>query len=187
MQANNRSGITLSVAILIATALILLLMGREPICTCGTVKFWHGAVVSSENSQHISDWYTLSHLAHGVLFYGLAHLVLGRFALHWRLAAATLIEAAWEIVENTDMIINRYREATIALDYFGDSVLNSSSDIVAMWIGFWITSRLPVWASIAFLFALEGIALYAIRDGLALNILMLTYPLEAVRVWQAGG
>lgn len=186
MQTNYRTGIVLSVAILIVTALILLMMGREPICTCGTIEFWHGEVASAENSQHLSDWYTLSHLAHGVLFYGLAHLIMRRSSLGWRLAAATLVEAAWEIVENTDMVINRYREATIALDYFGDSVLNSSSDIVAMWLGFWITSRLPIWASIVFLLALEGIALYAIRDGLALNILMLLYPIDAIRIWQGG-
>lgn len=97
-----------------------------------------------------------------------------------------IIECAWEILENTDMIINRYRESTISLDYFGDSVINSSADILAMVVGFFLASRLPVWASVAIIIVFEATTTYLIRDGLTLNILMLVWPLEAVKTWQGG-
>jgi Protein of unknown function (DUF2585) len=174
-------------AIVLAAAATLFGMGRVPICRCGYVKAWHGVVVSSENSQHISDWYTFSHVIHGFAFYGLFWLAGRRWPDGARMAAAVALESTWEVFENTDLIINRYREATIALDYYGDSVLNSICDIGAMMIGYQLAARLPVWLTVALTIAMEVFVGYFIRDNLLLNILMLVYPIEAVRRWQSGG
>ena len=176
----------LTALIVVLAAAYLLWIGREPICTCGSIKVWHGVVLSSENSQHITDWYTPSHMIHGFLFFGILWLVARRLALGWRLAIATLIESAWEIVENSDAVIQRYRELPIGLDYFGDSVLNSVCDILAMMIGFFLASRLPVWATVTLVLTFEAFTIWMIRDGLALNVLMLTYPMDWVGSWQAG-
>lgn len=173
------------VGIILLTAAYLLWIGREPICKCGYVKFWHGEVVSAENSQHLSDWYTPSHIIHGFLFFAALWLVAPRLTMGWRLAIATLLECAWEIVENSDAVIERYRTVTISLDYYGDSVINTVFDVFAMILGFWLAARLPVWMTVALILLFEGATMWIIRDGLALNVLMLLWPLDWIAEWQA--
>lgn len=175
----------IALAMALATAAILLWMGRPPICTCGEVKLWVGEVHGPDNSQHLVDWYTPSHIIHGFLFYFLGWLFLRRNPPGDRLIAAVLIEAAWEILENTSWVIDRYRDATMALGYNGDSVINSLADILWMIVGFGIARRLPVWATVALALGFELLTLIAIRDNLTLNVLMLIAPVDAVAQWQA--
>ena len=176
----------IAAAIVAAAALALYALGRSPICPCGTVKLWHGLVQSDENSQQLSDWYSLSHVNHGLLFYAAGWLMLRRRSLPIRFLIATAIEAGWEVLENSPVIIDRYRSVTMAFGYAGDSIVNSVSDIAMMMFGFWLAHRLPAWASALLLVALELLALAAIRDNLTLNVLMLIAPNDAIRAWQAG-
>jgi Protein of unknown function (DUF2585) len=175
-------------AIIGAAALALYLMGHPLICKCGTVKLWNFDVMSSENSQQLIDWYTPSHIIHGFLFYG-ALWLLSRFvplSFGMRLVIAVAIEASWEVIENTPYVINHYREMTISLDYYGDSVINSMSDILFMVLGFFLASRLPVWLTVAIGISFELFTGIMIRDNLTLNVLMLVWPLDSVLHWQQG-
>lgn len=179
----NRRGFLIAGLIALAACALLFLMGRPPICTCGYIELWHGQL-DSGNSQHIADWYSLSHVIHGFLFYAAAWTVMRRQPIGPRLAAAVAVESLWEILENSPVIIDRYRNATIALGYSGDSILNSMSDIGMMVIGFLFAARAPTAVTVAAGVALELIALAVIRDNLTLNVLMLVRPIEAVKIWQ---
>jgi Protein of unknown function (DUF2585) len=179
--------LAITAALVAAAAITLFFMGQVPICKCGYVKLWHGVVSSAENSQHVADWYSFSHVIHGFAFYGLLWLAARHWPFGLRLVAAMLLEASWEIFENTDFTINRYRTVTISLDYYGDSVINSVCDVLAMMGGFFLATRLPVWSVVALTLAMEGFVGYMIRDNLALNIIMLIYPIEAIKQWQSGG
>ena len=172
-----------AIAVPLAAILILLAMGRPPICTCGTVALWGTA--GPTQSQMLADWYSASHIVHGFLFFGLLWLVARKVPVGWRLVIALLIECTWEVIENTPMVIDRYRAATVALGYTGDSILNSASDIAMMALGFLAARRLPLWASVALVIVLELIPLAAIRDNLTLNVLMLVAPSDAILAWQA--
>lgn len=175
----------LILALLAAAAVTLLAMGRPPICTCGHVALWHGAI-DSGNSQHLLDWYSPSHVIHGFLFYGAGWLLLRHLPIRFRLLIAVIVEASWELVENSPMVIDRYRTATMALGYTGDSVLNSMSDISCMMIGFALARKLPVWATILLAIGFELLTLAVIHDNLTLNVLMLLWPIDAIKQWQAG-
>ena len=183
MNAHNRLPLAAALFFLAAVA-ILFAMGRPPICTCGEVALW--GPVGPKQSQMLADWYSASHIVHDLLFYWLLTLIAKGWSVERRFLVALIIEASWEVAENTPMVIDRYREATAALGYTGDSILNSASDIAMMAIGFLAARRLPVWAAIALVIALELIPLLVIRDNLALNVWMLLAPSDAIRMWQAG-
>lgn len=177
--------ITVFLIIVAVSALVEFLMGRQWICKCGYVSLWYGDINGPGNSQHIADWYSFSHFIHGFVFYGFLHLVARKLPMRTRLILAVLLEAAWEIFENTPYTIDRYRTATIALDYYGDSILNSMLDIVTCAVGFLVARKLPLTLSITLIIVLEVFAVYFVRDNLTLNIIMLVYPLESIKDWQA--
>ena len=169
------------------TAAILLAMGRSPICTCGHVALWHGAVMSAQNSQQLLDPYSATHLVYGLLFYAVGWLLLRRLPWRARLLIATIAEAMWEVAENSPAVIDRYRSVTAALGYTGDSVINSVADIACMIAGFLVARRLPAWAAVSLAVAIELVLLVTIRDNLTLNVAMLLAPDTRVVAWQHAG
>jgi hypothetical protein len=182
------SALGLCAGLMLVGAAALAAMGHPVICKCGYVKLWHASRTDSETSQHLTDWYTYSHILHGIILYWLiSFLAQGRLSVAARLLIATTLETSWEIVENTPFIINRYRAVTISRDYFGDSIVNSMADIAAMIVGFLVAARLPAWVTVALLIAVEITLLALIRDNLTLNIIMLIHPSDWLRQWQAGG
>jgi hypothetical protein len=182
----HRRTLLAALLILAVAAPVLLAMGRPPICTCGTIELWVNQGDSPKTSQMLADWYSPSHVIHGFLFYAFLWLAARNQPVERRFLIALLAEIAWEILENTDWAINRYREATIAVGYTGDSILNTLSDIGMMAAGFWLARRLPLWVTVLAAVALELAALMAVRDNLTLNIWMFAFPTEAIRAWQAG-
>ncbi|GLK67229.1 DUF2585 family protein [Hansschlegelia plantiphila] len=177
------------VLIVAAIACALAAMGRSLICPCGTIELWHGAANDSGTSQHLSDWYSLSHLIHGFLFYGAAVLVFRRLGRPLPFAQALLValafEGFWELLENSPLIIDRYRETTVSDSYIGDSVLNSVSDIGFMALGFFLARVSPTALVVTAAIAMELLALAVIRDNLTLNVLMIVHPSDAIKAWQA--
>nr|WP_246176056.1 DUF2585 domain-containing protein [Pseudochrobactrum saccharolyticum] len=167
-------------------AVILYMMGRVPVCECGTIRFFVNEVNSNENSQQFFDWYTLSHIIHGFIFYGLFWLIAPKAPLHVRLLLALGLEIGWELVENSNFIIERYRANTSSVDYFGDSILNSVFDTLSMVLGFFLAARLPIWVIIVTAVFFEILALIVIRDNLILNVIMLLHPVDFIRQWQSG-
>ncbi|MBI4489727.1 MAG: DUF2585 family protein [Deltaproteobacteria bacterium] len=174
-------------AIIAITASGLLAMGRTAFCRCGTIQLWSGNIWSNENSQQIADPYTFTHVLHGAGTYGILHMVARSLPLGMRGVLAVGAEAAFEVFENTDAVINRYRETTISLNYYGDSVINSIGDILAFALGFVLASRLPTRVTVVGFILIELALILSIRDSLFLNMLMLIYPISTVRLWQFGG
>ena len=162
-------------------------MGRSPLGPDGRFGFWEGDIWSSECSQRLVDPYSFSHLTHGILFCGALWLVARKLPLRYRFVIALLLEAGWELLENSPLIINRYREATIALGYVGDSIMNSLSDIVMMSLGFLFASRVRPWVSVLAVLVMEIGCLLWVRDNLTLNIIMLIHPIDAIKTWQSAG
>jgi hypothetical protein len=189
----HRNAWLATLALLALAVAILFAMDRPPICTCGEVKLWHGVVQSSGNSQHLTDWYSPSHFTHGLIMYFFAWLLWRKWHLfggkpaRWALPIAVVVEAAWEIMENTPMVIDRYRAVTVSFGYSGDSIINSAADIAWMIAGFLLATRLPAWASVVIAAGFELLTLWMIRDNLTLNVIMLFWPVEAIRQWQEMG
>lgn len=173
-------------AVLAAAALLLRAEGRLWLCSCGYLRVWAGNAWSADNSQHLADPYSFTHLLHGFMFCWLLRLVVPEWPLRWRISLAISAEAVWELIENSSLVIERYRAATAALGYQGDTVINSLGDILFSAAGFLLAERLGFRRSLLLFFLTEAVLLVLIRDSLLLNVLMLLYPLDSIRAWQAG-
>ena len=180
----SRTAWVVVLALMAAQALVLHLLGRVWICACGTIRFWVGDIHSSELSQQILDWYTPSHVIHGMIFYGVLHLFLPRTPVLARLAIAVGIEVAWEIAENSPWVIEAYRKQALAAGYTGDSILNSVLDTVAMIIGFVLARLLPWQATVALALLAEVTVGVLVHDNLTLNVLNFIYRFPAIEAWQ---
>lgn len=189
VRAFERSGyprpLTALLVAILVLVLALLALGREPWSASGTFRIWYGLPNSSETSQQLFDWYTFTHLVHGVLLYGVLRFLGGKLPAELRFPIAILAEAAWEIIENTEFVIERYRAETIALQYYGDTVVNSIGDLLAAAAGYAFAATSPVWLTVGAAVGLEAWLAYAIRDNLTLNAVMLVWPLEVVKKWQS--
>lgn len=183
----NRWSVLAFAAVIVLTAAIELGMGRSLLGPDGRFSLWEGSIWSRECSQRLADPYSLSHIVHGMLFYGGLWLVARTLPVRQRLLLAVLLEAGWEILENSPFIINRYRQVTIALGYDGDSVLNSLSDVVMMSLGFFLAFRSRPWITVTVLLAMEAGCAWWVRDNLILNIIMLVHPVDAIKTWQMTG
>ncbi len=190
MRWNTRiSGLwalAIGLSLLALQAIVLHLFGQPTICTCGYVKLWESAVLSAENSQHLLDWYTFSHIIHGFLFYALLRWIAPRMPVFVRILYAMGIEIAWELLENSPLIIDRYRATALAQGYSGDSIINSISDTLSMALGFVLAWRLPLWVVVLLALAMELVVGYLIRDNLTLNVIALVHPIPALSQWQMG-
>jgi hypothetical protein len=171
-----------------AMVVTLRAMGRVWWCKCAAWSPVSWTVASSHNSQHLLDAYSFSHFQHGLLFLpGLLWLGRGRLPVAGAVLGSVALEALWEVVENTPLIIDRYRAATISLDYSGDSVANSLSDVACCTLGALFAARAPWWVTAVVFLVIEGGMLASIRDSLLLNVWMLAAPSDLIRTWQAGG
>lgn len=182
----NKKTFLVILAIIAFQAGTLFFLDQPAICECGYVKAWENVVLSPEMSQHLTDWYTFSHIIHGFLFYLLFGMLFPRISVWKRLAMAVGLEVAWEIAENTPWVINAYRTQALAEGYAGDSIINSVFDTFSMMAGFFLARRLPTWATVSLVVLMEVVVAYYIRDNLTLNILNFVYSFEFIHRWQAG-
>ena len=179
--------IIIAILLIIIQAIVLLFIGQLWICECKYIKFWEGDISSSGSSQHIADWYTFSHIIHGLVFYGILWLIFPKMPIHYRFLLALGMEVSWEIFENTPLVINAYRQQALAQGYIGDSILNSVFDTLFTLLGFGFAMLMPVWTSFVFVIAIEVFVAYSIHDNLTLNIINFIYQFEFIRLWQTGG
>jgi hypothetical protein len=184
----NRYSAGAALAAMTTAAILLRAQGRVIWCACGVWNPWAGDIHSRHNSQHLFDPYSFTHVLHGFLGFGLTYWLLPRrVPIQARVALVAVFESCWELLENSSFIIEKYRAATISLDYYGDSVINSMSDIFCCVVGFTLASRLPWYWTVALFVVVEAVLLWWIRDSLVVNLVMLIYPIKALKDWQSAG